>query len=122
MDDYSVHLCPKVKAALFKKRHFLIVIGRSIAGDLEVNDRLLQTIGERRKLEQELISELLTEQPNKFPRKERWFDENDVRYLVKSVRSSRPWTCFQKEHDNSDSDDDDWEMLSEKNCKNGEIF
>lgn len=122
MDDYSVHLCPEVKAALFKKRHFLIVIGRSIAGDLEVNDRLLQTIGERRKLEQELISELLTEQPNKFPRKERWYDANDVRYLVKSVRSSRPWTCFQKEHDNSDSDDDDWEMLSEKNCKNGEIF
>ena len=69
LDDYSVHLCPEVKAALYKNGYFLIVMGGGITGDLQVNDtdyhRPLKR--EYRNLEQELMIKLLTEEPNKIP-------------------------------------------------------
>ena len=38
LDDYSVHLMPKVRQALFKKGYVLVVIGGGITGDVQIND------------------------------------------------------------------------------------
>ena len=38
LDDYSVHLMPEVRQALFKKGYVLVIIGGSIAGDIQIND------------------------------------------------------------------------------------
>lgn len=38
LDDYSVHLMPEVRQALFKKGYVLVVIGCGITGDVQIND------------------------------------------------------------------------------------
>ena len=38
LDEYSVHLMPKVRQALFKKGYVLVVIGGGIPGDIQMND------------------------------------------------------------------------------------
>ena len=38
LDDYSVHLMPKVRQALLKKWYVLVVIGDGIPGDIQMND------------------------------------------------------------------------------------
>ena len=38
LDDYSVHLMPEVRQALFKIGYVLVIIGGSIAGDIQIND------------------------------------------------------------------------------------
>ena len=38
LDDYAVHLMPKIRQALFKKGYFLVVIGGGITGDIQIND------------------------------------------------------------------------------------
>ena len=38
LDDYSAHLEPSVRKALFRKGYFLIVPGGGITGDVQIND------------------------------------------------------------------------------------
>ena len=38
LDDYSAHLEPSVKGALFKKGYIPVIIGGGITGDVQVND------------------------------------------------------------------------------------
>ena len=38
LDDYSVHLMPEFRQALFKKGQVLIIIGRAITDDIQIND------------------------------------------------------------------------------------
>ena len=37
LDDYSVHLIPEVRQALFKKGHVLVITGGGITGDIQIN-------------------------------------------------------------------------------------
>ena len=39
LDDYSVHLIPEVREALFKKVYVLVVICGSITGSIQINDK-----------------------------------------------------------------------------------
>ena len=38
LDDYSVHLMPEVRQALFKNGCVLVIIGGGITGDIQIND------------------------------------------------------------------------------------
>lgn len=38
VDDYSVHIMPKVKEALLKRGYIYIRIGGGITGDIQIND------------------------------------------------------------------------------------
>ena len=38
LDNYSVHLRPKVRQALLKKGYVLVIIGGGITGDIKIND------------------------------------------------------------------------------------
>ena len=38
LDDYSVHLMPKVRQVLLKKGYVLVVIGGGIPGDIQMSD------------------------------------------------------------------------------------
>ena len=42
LEDYSAHLSPEIKTALFQKRYFLIHIGSGITWEIQVNDTIYQ--------------------------------------------------------------------------------
>ena len=69
LDDYSVHLMPEVRQALFKKGYVLVVIGGGITGDVQINDtdchHHLKTL--YRDLEMKLMLEQLEKDPTKIP-------------------------------------------------------
>ena len=69
LDDYSVHLMPEVRQALFKKGYVLVVIGGGITGDVQINDtdchHQLKTL--YRDLEMKLMFEQLEKDPTKIP-------------------------------------------------------
>lgn len=69
LDDYSAHLMPEVRQALFKKGYVLVVIGGGITGDVQINDtdchHHLKTL--YRDLEMKLMLEQLKKDPTKIP-------------------------------------------------------
>ena len=69
LDDYSAHLPKEVEDALHKKGYFLIVIGGSITGGVQVNDTSYHRSVKSayRDLEMELMLDLLKIDPTKMP-------------------------------------------------------
>ena len=59
LDDYSVHLMPEARQALFKKEYALVIIGGGITRDIQINDINLHTLP----VYQELKMFLMMEQP-----------------------------------------------------------
>ena len=69
LNDYSVHLVPEVDEAFFKKGYFLIINGRGITGNIQVNDTSYnrQAKAFYRQHEMELMFEKLHKDPKKIP-------------------------------------------------------
>ena len=69
LNDYSVHLMPEIRQALFKKGCVLVIIGGGITGDIQINDtnchRDLKN--HYRDLEMKLMLEQLEKDPIKIP-------------------------------------------------------
>ena len=42
LDDYSVHLIPKVRQTFFKKGYALVIIGVDITGDIQINEKNIE--------------------------------------------------------------------------------
>ena len=68
LDDYSVHLMPEVKAALFKRGYILVRIGGGVTGDIQINDTDIHSPLKKkyRELEQQLVIAQLRSDPPKF--------------------------------------------------------
>ena len=69
LDDYSVHLMPEVREALFKKGSVLVIIGGGITGDFQINDtNCHRDLKEHyQDLEMKLMLEQLEKDPIKIP-------------------------------------------------------
>ena len=68
LDDYSVHLMPKVRQALLKKWYVLVFIGGGITGDIQINDKSCDhNLKKHREFEMNLMLEQLNNDPNKIP-------------------------------------------------------
>ena len=69
LDDYSVHLMPEVRQALFKKGYALVIIGGGITGDIQINDTNCHCDFKKyyRDLEIKLILQQLEKIQLKFP-------------------------------------------------------
>ena len=68
LDDYSVHLMPKVRQGLFKKGYILVIIGGDITGDIQINDTNCHRDLKKhyRDLEMKLMLEQLEKNPIKI--------------------------------------------------------
>ena len=69
LDDYSVHLMPEVRQALFKKEYALVIIGGGITRDIQINDTNCNCDFKKyyRDLEIKLILQQLEKIQLKFP-------------------------------------------------------
>ena len=69
LDDYSVHLMPEIREALFKKGYILVIIGGGITGDIQINDTHCHAHLKAyyREEEMKLVLEQLQGNPNKIP-------------------------------------------------------
>ena len=69
LDDYSVHLMPKVKAGLLKQGYILVGIGGGVTGDIQINDTVIHSPLKKkyRELEQQLMIAQLRSDPTKIP-------------------------------------------------------
>ena len=69
LDDYSLHLMPEVRQALFKKGYVLVIIGGGITGDIQINDTNCHRDLRKhyRDLEMKLMMEQLEKNPIKIP-------------------------------------------------------
>ena len=69
LDDYSLHLMPEVRQALFKKGYVLVIIGGGITGDIQINDTNCHRDLRKhyRDLEMKLMMEQLEKDPIKIP-------------------------------------------------------
>ena len=69
LDDYSVHLMPKVRQTLLKMGHVLVVTCGGITGDIQMNDTSCHHNLKKhyRKFELNLMLEHLNDDPNKIP-------------------------------------------------------
>ena len=85
LDDYSAHLDPAVKEALYKKGYFLVILPGGITGDLQVNDTDLHHPAKfsYREKEAALMIEKLRANPEKIPTPNR----DDVMQMFKSAWS-----------------------------------
>ena len=73
LDDYSVHIMPKIKEALLKTGYVPVIIGGGVIGDIQINDTDLHSPlkAKYRELEQLLITDQLKANPKKIPRPSR---------------------------------------------------
>ena len=67
LDNYSVHLMPKVRQELFKKGYVLVVISGGITGDVQINDT--NCCHHLKNLYRDLEMKLMIEQLEKYPTK-----------------------------------------------------
>ena len=70
LGDYSVHLMPEVRQALFKKGYVLVAIGGGITGDIQINDTSSHHNLKKHYREFEMnlmLLEQLNNDPNKIP-------------------------------------------------------
>ena len=69
LDDYSVHLMPEVRQALFKKGSVLVIVGGGITGDIQINDTNCYHDLKKhyRDLEMKLMLEQLEKDPVRIP-------------------------------------------------------
>ena len=73
LDDYSVHLMPEVRKALWDQGYILLIIGGGITGFVQFNDTHLhkQLKNEYRKKESALMLKKLMKDPQKVPSPDR---------------------------------------------------
>ena len=86
LDDYSVHIIPKVKEALLKRGYMYVGIRGGVTGDIQINDTGIHAPLKREylKLEQELMINQLQSDPKKIPQPTR---DDVMRMLVESLQS-----------------------------------
>ena len=85
LDDYSVHLMPKVKEVLLKRGYVYIGIG-GVTGNIQINDTDIQAPlkTEYRKLEQELMINQLQSDPKKIAQPSQ---DDMMQVLVESLQN-----------------------------------
>ena len=86
VDDYSLHIMPKVKKALLKRGYVYVEIGGRVNGDTQTNDTDIYVPLKReyRKIEQELMINQLQYDPKKMPKSTR---DDMMQILVESLQN-----------------------------------
>ena len=84
--DYSIHLMPEIRQALFKKGYVLVVIGGGITGDIQTNDTNCHCDLKKhyRDLEMKLMLEQIEKDPIKIPPPL----QNEIVYAFESVENT----------------------------------